>query len=582
MNMDESKLSTELNLALQTPYDERVNSMDLNVGYNEEFREWELIVRYTGDIEDISNALDFTYTELLNGYAIIRIRSEDIATLTNFPQIIFVEKPKQLYAEQYDIAPLQNQRYVSNYRAGNIQGFDQSCMGLVQIEPWNLTGTGMLVGVIDSGIDIRHPAFIRSDGSSRILSLWDQSIQGNPPEGMTIGVVFTKEDIEHALQNPSANIMSYDNSGHGTGVSGVVTACVPDADLIVVKLNTDDEGGFPRTTALMLAVDYVVRFAIERQRPLVVNLSFGNNYGNHNGNSVLEAYLDSLAGIARLTIAVGMGNDGNTGRHISTELERGIEKNIEIQVPPYMTAFNLQAWYSYSDEVDLSLITPTGEVIGPFSKYQEVMSYTLTDMYIQVLHGYPTPINRNQETYISMIPKQTYIREGIWTVRILPRSVREGRFDMWLPVEASTSSNVHFLASTPDTSMSIPASASTVISVGAYNSKTFSYAPFSGRGYTVGGVVKPDISAPGVDIDVPIPGGGLVYVSGTSFATPFVAAGAAMLMQWGIVENHDPYLYGEKVRAYLIKGARTLPGYVTWPNEQLGWGTLCVRDSIPQ
>lgn len=153
---------------------------------------------------------------------------------------------------------------------------------------------------------------------------------------------------------------------------------------------------------------------------------------------------------------------------------------------------------------------------------------------------------------------------------------------MWLPVEASTSANVRFLASTPNTSMTIPASASTVISVGAYNSKTLTYAPFSGRGYTVGGVVKPDISAPGVDIDVPIPGGGLVYVSGTSFATPFAASGAAMLMQWGIVENNDPYLYGEKVRAYLIKGARTLPGYTVWPNEQLGWGTLCVADSLPK
>lgn len=582
MNLDESKLSTELNLALQTPYDERVNAMDLNVGYNEEFEEWELIIRYTGELEDISRMLDFTYTELLNGYAIIRIRSEKIAALTSFPQIIFVEKPKQLYTEQYQAVQFQNRSSVNSYRVGKIQGFDQSCMGLVQIEPWNLTGTGMLVAVIDSGIDIRHPAFIREDGSSRIRSLWDQSIQGNPPEGTTVGAIFSKEDIERALQDASADIMSYDNSGHGTGVSGVITACVPDAELVVVKLNADDEGGFPRTSYLMLAVDYVVRFAIEQQLPMVINLSFGNNYGNHDGNSVLEAYLDSLAGISRLTIAVGMGNDGNTGRHISMQLERGAERIIEIQVNPYMTAFNLQAWYSYSDELAISLVTPTGEVLGPFSKYQEVMSYTLPDMNIQVLHGYPTPINRNQEIYISMIPKQTYIREGIWTVRILPRSVRDGRFDMWLPVEASTSANVRFLASTPNTSMTIPASASTVISVGAYNSKSLTYAPFSGRGYTVGGVVKPDISAPGVDIDVPIPGGGLVYVSGTSFATPFAASGAAMLMQWGIVENNDPYLYGEKVRAYLIKGARTLPGYTVWPNEQLGWGTLCVADSLPK
>lgn len=586
MILDESKLSTELNLALQTPYDERVNSMDLNVGYNEEFKEWELIIRYTGNLEHISQLVGFTYTELLNGYAVIRIPSEKIDALISVPDIIFVEKPKQLYFEENNLNVMQEKDVTGNvdpYRTGKINGFAQSCMELVQTGELNLKGEGVLAGVIDSGIDYRHSAFIREDGSSRILSLWDQGLSGNPPDGTSIGTEYTRQDIEHALNSTENNVelLSADNSGHGTGVSGVIASCVPDADLIVVKLNEDDNGGFPRTTALMMAVDYTVRTAIRYKRPLAINLSFGNNYGNHSGNSILEDYLDSLSGIARISIAVGMGNDGNTGRHIRLQLERGINELVDFQVSPYTNAINLQAWHSFADELDISLVTPRGEVLGPFSQYQEVMSYNLRDMNISVINGYPTPINRNQEIYMSIIPTESYIQTGIWSVMIKPRNITDGRLDMWLPVAASTSADVRFLTPSPDTSMTIPASASTVISVGAYDPVTLSYAPFSGRGYTVDGVIKPDIAAPGVDIDVPLPGGGIAYVSGTSYATPFVTSGAVMLLQWGITDGNDPYLYGEKLKSYLIRGAKPLPGYAVWPNELLGWGALCVFDSLP-
>lgn len=148
MNVDVTKLSTELNLALQTPYDERVDSLDLNIGYDAVFNEWELIVRYTGALSDISDALGFSYTELLNGYAIIRIRSEKIDALTAFPEIIFVEKPKQLYAEAY----MEGQNQASLHQSqSRIKGFTQSCMELVQTGDINLTGKGVLVAVIDSG-----------------------------------------------------------------------------------------------------------------------------------------------------------------------------------------------------------------------------------------------------------------------------------------------------------------------------------------------------------------------------------------------------------------------------------------------
>lgn len=571
MNTDETKLSTELNLALQIPYDERIKAMDLNVGYNDSFNIWELIIRYTGNIDEISRDIGFTYKELLNGYAIIEIRQELIEALTNNSDIIFIEKPKKVYTENINLSSIGGER-----RYGYIEGFVESCMEFSRQDNISLLGSGVLAAVIDSGIDITHPDFINKDGNTKIINLWDQSLADEAFDG-----IYTRDDINSYLINDGMVINSFDTSGHGTAVSGVIAACVPQADLLIIKLNPDAADSYPRTTSLMLAIDYAVRYARDNRLPLVINLSFGNNYGGHDGNSILEDYIDSLVNSTRLSIVTGTGNDGATARHTERIIEQGDIEYIEIIVPEYTSGINIQIWHSYSDDIEISLFTPDGDIIGPFNRYQEVMSYNLGTMNIQVINGYPTPINQNQEIYIALIPKEAYIYEGIWTVMLRGKNITNGTVNIWLPVAASTSTDIRFLRPVADVSLTIPSSANGAISVGAYNQNTFTYAAFSGRGYTVNGLVKPDISAPGVNIDVPVPNLGYTYVSGTSFAAPFVTSACVMLMQWGIILGNDPYLYGEKIKAYLIKGARRLPGYEKWPNESLGYGALCVADSIP-
>lgn len=547
MNKDETKISTELNLALQLPYSERVKSMDLNVGYNESLSEWELIIRYSGDLSVIADRVGFSYIELLNSYAIINIREELIDTLTYEQGIIFIEKPKKIYAESQMAFSTSGR---AQYR-GYIEGFSESCMEYAR--EYGLTGKGVLIAIIDSGIDINHQAFKNKNGENMIYHTWD--------EGGTSSV----EDL----------------SGHGTAVSGIAAACVPDAGLVIIRLNPDYAGDSTRTTSLMRAIDYAVRYAKIIGLPMVINLSFGNNYGSHNGSSILETYIASLSGTSRLSIAVGMGNDADSRRHISKNLKSGRNENIEIYIPEYTTGINIQLWYSYSDDIRISIITPAGITLGPFSYFQEVMTYSLSDMKVQVINGYPTPINQRQETYIALIPDETYIGAGIWSIRIEADDITDGLLDAWLPVSAGTTTDIAFLTPDPDVTLTIPASAAYVTSVGAYNQKLFSYASFSGRGYTTDGRVKPEIVAPGVNINVPVPGGGYSYVSGTSFATPFVSSACAMLMQWGITDGNDPYLYGEKLKAYLIKGAIQLPGYTISPNNITGWGALCIRNSLP-
>ncbi len=435
------------------------------------------------------------------------------------------------------------------------------------------------------GIDYKHPDFINSDNTSKIYELWDQSIQGNPPGMYDVGSIFTRDDINRALNSDEAvardMVPSVDVSGHGTGVAGVVAACTPNVEFIIVKLDISNGDVNSNTIGIMRGIDYGIRKSIETKLPMVINLSYGNNYGNHNGNTILEEYIDTVSRLSRLSIVVGSGNDGNSARHAEFVMGNEAWYRKDFIVREGERGINLQIWRSYLDVVDIFLITPSGDELGPFNLNQEIMNYSVGEMSIIVLNAYPTPININQETYIAIIPRDTYIEAGVWSIRFNPKSISDGRVDIWLPVEQSTSTKVEFLVPSEYTTLTIPSTAKNIITVGAYNSQTLSYAEFSGRGFTLDEVIKPNIVAPGVNIDVPTPGGGYRFVSGTSFATPFVTSGAAMLMEYGITMGNDLFLYGDKLKAYIINGAGVLPGSGEIPNPFTGWGYLCVRDSLP-
>ena len=204
-------------------------------------------------------------------------------------------------------------------------------MNPVQNQSPYLFGKGILIACIDSGVDYTHPDFRNEDGSTRILRLWDQSIPGNPPKGYRIGSEYTQEQINRALEantmaEREALVPSIDTSGHGTAVLGIAAGngreshgtergVAPESSLLVVKLGIREPNGFPRTTELMQGVDYAIRTAQELQMPVVINLSFGNSYGAHNGTSLLETYLNQAVGYGRVTLCVGTGNEGNRAGH---------------------------------------------------------------------------------------------------------------------------------------------------------------------------------------------------------------------------------------------------------------------------
>ena len=600
--MPDQKLDNLLNLAMDATPQEREKSENLTVGYDSSTKVWDVIVKYSGPESGLGGDR-IQVIPLLGGYAVVTLPESEIDAYSKREQIEFIEMPKRLYFETY-------------------QAREASCILPVQTGIDGLTGKGILVGIVDSGVDFFHPDFRNEDGSSRILRLWDQSGNENPPEGYTRGTEYTKEEIDKALALGEIEgrrlIPSRDFSGHGTAVLGIAAGngresdgvnrgVAYESDLIVVKMGNAGENSFPRTTELMEGIDYLVRQAVKMRRAIAINISFGNNYGSHRGDSLLETYLDTVSGIGKNVICVGMGNNGNDALHYGGKLSDGETQIVELGVGPFEPTLNVQLWKDYEDEMEIYLENPAGERVGPLKEDPGAQRWMAGNTKLLIYYGKPAPYHVTQEIYVDFLVRDRapetqemvnqmenkkregisaqespYVDSGVWKIILVAGNIKNGEYFLWLPGGKTLNPGTAFYLPRSQGTLTIPATARRVISVGAYDARLNAYADFSGRGSSALPYPKPDLVAPGVDILAPRTGGGYARFTGTSFSAPFVTGSAALLMEWGITRGHDPYLYGEKVKAYLRRGARTLPGEKSLPSELTGWGALCAAQSVPK
>lgn len=581
-----------MQLALLTPEEVRERTEELNVGFDGITRTWELIVKYHGSLDGLE-ALNIRVEYLIAGYAVLTVPELFVESMAELEEIEYVEKPKRYF-------------YGAEMPAGG------SCIVPVTLREPYLSGSGVLVAILDSGIDYGREEFRNGDGGTRIRYLWDQTLRPElvsrmengdggpeeggrapgPPAGFALGVEFDSEQIDRALsaaapQRQFELLPSIDTSGHGTAVAGIAAGnssmyqgVAPEADLLIVKLGLPDASSFPRTTEIMRAVTYTVKKAVELQMPVVINLSFGNTYGAHDGSSLLERFMDNAAEIGRTVICVGSGNEGNNGGHLAGSLleepPRGAAggtgtsgfgpgeapgsgrnvvsgrignavarpASVEMAVAEYERNLNVQLWKNYCDEYRIYLRSPGGQE-AQLPRMINGGKYTLRleQTEIFVYFGQPAPYAVAEEIYFEFLPlERGYIDSGVWMIRLEPERVVTGRYYFYLPSAAVRSGGTGFYRATPEVTLTIPSTAAKVLSVGAYDSTYEAYADFSGRGYadanrTIGivaaGLAKPDLAAPGVGILAPDIYGGYTPFTGTSFATPIVAGSAALLMEWG-------------------------------------------------
>ena len=516
--------------------------------------DYEVIVKYNGDITFLEQELGVSVELLGYNYAIITADTpQKVDNLLNYTQIEYVEKPFIL--ETQDTQSL-------------------SSTGITEFkERTKLTGKGTLLGLIDSGIDYNIPIFKDKDGNSKILYYWDQSIDGNPPNGFKEGTLYTNEDINKAI-NGEIQIPISSTSTHGTHTAGIACSVANEADMIVVRVGRRQTDTFSKSTEFMRAIKFVLDRAVELQRPIAINISYGSNEGSHRGESLFEQYIDQMCSFWKNNIVVAAGNNASKAGHkrINIKNDENNDTLVEMEVGQNEKILNINIWPSFVDNFNLYLVSPTGKSTQPISQDSGLIKNIIGNTRINGVFYPIAPYSLSRRITIEL-KSDTEIIPGIWTLLFTPIKLVDGNVDIYLPTSEGITIDTRFLEPSKVLTVTVPGTASKVITVGSFNSRTDVVSTFSGEGDIDGGIIKPDLLAPGEEIVSYLPGGSTGALTGTSMATPHVTGVCSLLMQWGIVEGNDLFLYSQKVKSVLIEYARRNPQY-TYPNNSKGYGFL--------
>lgn len=512
----------------------------------------EYIVKYNGVLN-----LPGVKVDILNErYAIITTDPETMEQLRALTQIEYVESAKKLFPQV-------------------ATGMRQACITPVKNPSgaYGLTGHGVAVGIIDSGIDLNHPEFIDENGNSRVWFLWDMTATGTPPAGFTFGAEYEVRAM------PIGGVTSQDTNGHGTAVACIAAGNIgvaSDAVILAVKLNPNPA----KSTDIMRGVKYLIDRAKSLNMPCAINISYGTNNGSHTGQSLFETFLADISQQWKTSIVCASGNEGFGGHHYSGQLIQEKILRVEFATATIRPSMFLTLWKNFADTVEYELVAPSGRVSPRMTNQQRTMDTVLDGVRIRGIFGLPSNYTVLQEIYYEFEGQGGRIPDGLWALVCYPRNIVDGSFDVWLPTIEEVTEDTTFLEPSVLLTLTLPSSSFQLLSVGGYQGYTNVVSAFSGRG---GGLytsrVQLDLVAPAENILSAKAGGGYDTFTGTSFAAPFVTGAAALMMQWGIVLDNDSYLYGERIKAFLCRSAQRSTGQA-YPNPSWGYGALRLCDSM--
>lgn len=463
----------------------------------------------------------------------------------------------------------------------------------------NLRGQGVLVGIIDSGIDYTNPIFQYADGTTKIVSIWDQTIQsGNLPYRMNYGSEYIREQINEALAsgNPLEFVPTMDEIGHGTMLSGIAAGSevpdqgfigvAPDSELVIVKLKPakpylKDFFRVPEETVcyqendIMFAMEYLINTSFRLNRPMAICLALGTAKGAHDGRGTLSNYLNLQADHIGVAIIVAAGNEGNARRHFQGEVNQlaGYE-TVELDVGENEKGFSLELWGETPNIFSIDILTPSGEYIPRMeARLDDTWRVSFIFEQTVIIVDYQMIESLSGEQLILM--RCSNPAPGIWRFRVYGRGDLRLTYNIWLPMQGFITDNTYFTRSDPNMTILSLGNAKVPITVTAYNIVDDSLYPEASRGYNRSGSVKPDIAAPGVGIFSPVLDHGFAPVTGTSASAAYAAGIAAMILEWGIVKQNFIEMDTLDMKTFMIRGA-VREQNISYPNRNWGYGILNI------
>lgn len=546
------------------------------------------VVEYRGDFQGTVDKLDyvcgFAITDTLG---VVAVQENNLPKLRKeVPEIIFVEA-RSIYTLQ-DINPS-----------------DIDNISNVKINPYlNLTGKGILVGMIDSGINYLNQEFIREDDTSRIVSIWDQNIESEKSD-FKYGTVYNKEKIDEAIKvyraggDPYSIVKTKDEIDHGTKMAGIIGArgyngkmkgIAHDCEFLVVKLlqspnykkilrdNNLPEVPVYSNAEVLSAIEFLRMSAKELEKPLIIFIGVGSQEGSHDGYNITARFISSLASREGIVFVAGTGNLGDAEGHASNIINNeGEIDTIELNVSKSMKSLEFYVWVQKPDEMSLSVIDPSGEDTGfykPKIYYIERKDFYLLNTYLEVKCYNPENFTGHQVFILSF----NNIKSGVWKIKLRGEYITKGRYDIWLPDKKLLPEGTKLLKVNPYTTLTIPSTAVRVITVAYYDSNNNSIVASSGKGYNSNYLINPDLAVGGINI---LTTSGtenkIVTVSGSSAATAIVAGAVCLLAQWQFMDVKYSGLYSTKLRSLLIYSATREKNYI-YPNQDLGYGKLNLLD----
>ena len=541
------------------------------------------LVEYRGDFKEEIDKISYACGDIItNTIGVISTSSQNIdRIIKDVPAITFID-PRSKYVLQ-DISPSS----VDNINA-------------IKINPYlDLTGRGVLIGMVDTGIDYLNEEFIREDDISRIVSIWDQTIQDTSDQSVYIGKTFSNDEINNAIkayrnkQDPYGIVISKDDIGHGTEMAGIIGArgynkefqgIASNCEFVIVKLlesinfkNELKANGVKYTpiynaSEIVAGIEYLKNFSVKANMPMVIYLGIGTSEGSHDGNNMISRYLTSVNTIRGIATVAGVGNEGAAEGHASASIKTvGDISTIELKIPREIKYFSFSVWVLKPNRASLNVISPNGEASNFIkSKINEIESINFVFFNTEMTIKYYIPEHFTGHEVIAV--NFTNIKAGIWTIQLRGDYITDGKYHIWLPPQKTLPEETKFLQSDPFVTLTVPSTARKVATIAYYGNDNALVAA-SGKGYdTRDLILNPDVATIGTNILTTKPLGGVTTVSGSSAATAIVAGACALLLQWGIVNGNDKTMYSTKVVVYLILGADRSNTSYKYPSREIGYG----------